>query len=346
MNRLHHLQQTLPKNITDNIAYGNIDFVVLDYNSKDGLQEWIETQMASYIESGVLKFYRTEEPHHFKRSHSRNMAFRLGEGDVLCNVDADNFIGPGFASYINDVFSIYTGVYVTPSYRVRDIIGRLALLKSDFLNLKGYNEEMDGYGFEDIEFYNRLNNNQRKPVQFNDKIFTRAIYHSNDERLSNEYIGLNCLHVFVQYLDSKSSELTFLYRDGNYETGTFVDKADLPSVTHTFEPFDNMVSLLHPLKTGNWYRTDNFICFKSKDDQEKKLRFSKDRKLLYNRQSGEKLYEIILDQFKKEIMLLKTEVDNRIKLSTFLKKPIDEINKSGFGKGFVKKNFEIEYYLD
>ena len=36
-------------------------------------------------------------------AHAKNMAHRLGiiEGaDILCNLDADNFTGPGFASYI------------------------------------------------------------------------------------------------------------------------------------------------------------------------------------------------------------------------------------------------------
>lgn len=41
MNRLKHLQETLEKNILDNFLVDEVEFVVLDYNSQDGLEEWI-----------------------------------------------------------------------------------------------------------------------------------------------------------------------------------------------------------------------------------------------------------------------------------------------------------------
>ena len=39
--RLRHLKQTLPKNIKDNSNYPFIEFVILDYNSQDGLGDWM-----------------------------------------------------------------------------------------------------------------------------------------------------------------------------------------------------------------------------------------------------------------------------------------------------------------
>ena len=41
MNRLHHLKMTLQKNISDNRDYSNLEFIILDYNSSDGLGEYI-----------------------------------------------------------------------------------------------------------------------------------------------------------------------------------------------------------------------------------------------------------------------------------------------------------------
>ena len=38
MNRLKHLQETLEKNILDNFLVDEVEFVVLDYNSQDGLE--------------------------------------------------------------------------------------------------------------------------------------------------------------------------------------------------------------------------------------------------------------------------------------------------------------------
>ena len=45
MNRLHHIRQTLPKNIADNSDYENVEFILLDYNSSDGLEEWVKETM-------------------------------------------------------------------------------------------------------------------------------------------------------------------------------------------------------------------------------------------------------------------------------------------------------------
>src|SRR5688572_6172397 len=88
MNRLHHIKQTLPANIAANEDYPNIEFVLLDYNSTDGLSDWIRDEMSEFIENGRLKYYRTEEPLFFDRTHSRNLIVKLATGDVISNVDA------------------------------------------------------------------------------------------------------------------------------------------------------------------------------------------------------------------------------------------------------------------
>ena len=93
MNRLSHLKKTLEKNICDNLVYENLEFILLDYNSTDGLENWAKNDLKNYIEKGILKYYRTSEPNSFHRSHSRNVAMKLASGDIVCNLDADNFLG-------------------------------------------------------------------------------------------------------------------------------------------------------------------------------------------------------------------------------------------------------------
>ena len=147
MNRLHHLKKTLPKNIKDNRSYGNIEFVVLNYNSKDKLDEWIKTEMSEYIANGILKYIVTREPEHFLRSHSKNIAAKYATGDIVCNVDADNYIGKGFADYIHQKFKENKNSYLAVDRQTAtmDCFGRICLLKDDFILLKGYDENMEGY---------------------------------------------------------------------------------------------------------------------------------------------------------------------------------------------------------
>src|SRR5574343_1908709 len=56
MNRLRDLEYTLPKNLEDNKNYKKLEFVLLDYNSTDGLSDWVKKYMMSYIKTGRLVY--------------------------------------------------------------------------------------------------------------------------------------------------------------------------------------------------------------------------------------------------------------------------------------------------
>ena len=98
MNRLPHLKQTLPQNIKDNSQPGVV-FLVFDYGSNDGLQQWIETDMKQHIDSNKL-IYKRVEAETFDRSLSRNLMFKSIEADFICNIDADNYTGKDFDLFL------------------------------------------------------------------------------------------------------------------------------------------------------------------------------------------------------------------------------------------------------
>lgn len=155
MNRLVDLRQTLPKNIDDNSDYPAVEFVLLDYNSKDGLGEWVQKELGNHIESGKLKYFRTEDPEFYSMTHSRNLAFKLASGAIVNNVDADNFTNPGFATKINELAN------QKPNYAIfakgkRMLRGRLGFWKHEFIDLLGgYDEEIKDYGHDDWDLINR-----------------------------------------------------------------------------------------------------------------------------------------------------------------------------------------------
>src|SRR5688572_31144005 len=101
MGRIHDLAQTLPRNMADNADYPALEFVLLDYHSRDGLEQWVKDHLMPHIESGRLVYARTVEPEWYEMAHSRNVAFKLASGQIVCNVDADNWTGPGFAAVLN-----------------------------------------------------------------------------------------------------------------------------------------------------------------------------------------------------------------------------------------------------
>ena len=98
--RLEHLKQTLPANIEACKGYPNTEFVILDYDSRDGLEQWIKDNFQEEIKSGLVRYAKLDGATDFKMAHAKNMVHRLATGDVLCNVDADNFLASGTPEYL------------------------------------------------------------------------------------------------------------------------------------------------------------------------------------------------------------------------------------------------------
>jgi len=148
MGRLHDLKSTLIQNMIDNADYSNAEFVILDYNSNDGLGAWVKENMMGYIESGRLVYARTEEPQYFEMGHSRNIAFKVASGDIVNNVDADNFTKAGFMTHLNKMANLCPEKAVFSKGK-RMLRGRIGFYKNEFLELGGYDEDLTGYGFDD-----------------------------------------------------------------------------------------------------------------------------------------------------------------------------------------------------
>ena len=154
MGRTEDLKQTYEQNIKDNLDYPNVEFVLLNYGSRDDMDIWVFKNLMDYIRAGVLNYYRTEEPVYYSMTHSRNIAFKMAEGNIINNVDADHFTNPGFATYINALANEYPekAVFVKSKQKNR---GRIGIYKKDFMNLGGYDENLEGYGHDDHDLLMR-----------------------------------------------------------------------------------------------------------------------------------------------------------------------------------------------
>lgn len=191
MDRLPHLKKTLRKNIRDNGDYPKIEFVLLDYNSSDGLQEWIFKNFKAELASGRLIYYQTKEPQHFHMAKAKNIAHRLASGDVVCNLDADNYTGKDFSFFINstmqssfDIIGIHKKDEKGDQDFVKGCGGRIFLSKNNFLKLGGYNEDFIGWGYEDDDFKMRADILGLKEVLI-PHFFLFAIPHSHFLREKN-----------------------------------------------------------------------------------------------------------------------------------------------------------------
>jgi hypothetical protein len=206
MGRTHHLKETLLQNIKDNLPENPgdpaVEFVLVDYNSKDGLKEWIESNkdLKPYLDNKTLVYARYPDAKHFHHAHAKNMAHRLATGDVVCNLDADNFTGKGFARSLADKFADGKSAIVHPAFKalkgvsleLSGAFGRIAMLRKDFLALGGYSETRfnKGWGSEDTDLIRRALAYGLNPRPIFEKAFLKVIAHGNEERLKYTAAGM------------------------------------------------------------------------------------------------------------------------------------------------------------
>lgn len=332
MNRTMHLRETFPRNIADNIGYGNIEFVLLNYNSSDDLHEWVQTAMAKYLEQGILKYYHTREPQFFQMSHAKNMVFRLAAGDILCGIDADNFTGPGFAEYVNERFVNNRQIYLQPpaigdAKKYWDVQGRVAVHRDDFHAVHGYDEAVQEYGFEDQDFKKRLQLLGCSKHIIKAETYLQAIPHEDRMRIKGGMALWKLQKLF--YCQAPVPEIIYLQDNNMYEKVT---------VDHHLLCNDATTFLKTPIKkiyAGNFlYKEDKYHLYKKNNENYLTLSPIGDGSLL---SQDERVFQPIYPGELGENFLFQRAMylSKKIYLSNRNQPKI--INSNGYGKGTVQE---------
>ena len=180
MDRFEHLSETFIKNIIDNQTYPSCEYILLNYNCPDPRTDhYVKTVLAEYIESGRVTYYKYNNSSgpEYNASHARNLALN----DIVCNVDADNFIGAGFADYVSAMFN-FESIFLRGPVDRRGIAGRICCYKRHWEDIGGYDERFMHWGVEDSDFAERLGRiGIEKKTILNEK-FCKCIQHDNDIR--------------------------------------------------------------------------------------------------------------------------------------------------------------------
>lgn len=240
--RVQHVKEALPKNLEDNglDAYspkGLTKFVLVDYNSNDGLQEYLQAKHSLAIAAGYLTVYHFPAATTFKVAHAKNMAHRCGileGGDILVNLDADNFTGPNFSTYIREQFEAATKesfmwarmIQSGPDRLPRGINGRIIVTKNAFLNVGGYDERYAVWSPDDKDFNLRLRRLKYNPIEI-DRKYLSAITHTDKMRFK-EYKHVST-HLGCESLETIHDADTTVVNYGNFGCGrVFRNYSDEP----------------------------------------------------------------------------------------------------------------------
>ncbi len=351
MNRLHHIKETLPKNIQDNLDYPDVNFVLLDYSSTDGLHIWIKENMYDHLQSGKLIYYRYDHAIAFHRSHSRNLAFKAAPGEVICNVDADNYTGQGFAKYINAQFTNNRNIFLTTidffgtnkGYRVpRDVMGRICVNKDAFLKVQGFDERMINYGFEDYDLTNRIEMLGSKRVLIQGEEFLKFIEHSDDGRYSMDTKNINISSLYVCYINPWESIILILFENHSFGLSGIIDKTTIDADDVLYAYTKRKLLFQHYLKDNKWHRGTWYIKSPTKIN----LEFDEGKSKVLNTQG-----DTIVDPENNTFYLIRDEslinwvsvfhiaIENRIIMEENLLKKTIAVNNGGFGMGKMIRNF-------
>lgn len=341
MNRVEHLKQTLEKNIADNSDHIDTEFVLLDYNSNDDLELYIKDNLNHYIKTNKLIYYKTKTPIYFNRSHSRNLAFKLATGDIICNVDADNFTGTGFAAFLNNAFNKKKKKFVYANERF-DVIGRIAVTRDDFYNVGGFDERMAFYGFEDTDFLRRLIKSGLSADVIKEKKFLSAVSHSNKERMANEYVVNNYFKLFICYLTPSASVLSILFKDNFFYEGTIVNRLNLntdkPELVQNSPQYDYGIKETDWIK-GEWRQAGSAFTFLYDVGETKILKPTNTVNVFQTANSNNSYYEITDKSLVEDALFFYSQLTNRIVLEKNAADKNYKVNNSDFGKDTVYKNF-------
>lgn len=153
-NRLWQLRETLPQNL-ECIAPPH-QIVLVDYGSDDGLSEWVWRHLQSHIENKKLVFFEVTNEVRWNVARAKNLAHRLGTGNYLFNLDADNYITDEDVELIEKVGKMGLYSHQWSETWEDGSFGRIGIPKAIFQKIGGYDETLLPMGGQDVDIIQRL----------------------------------------------------------------------------------------------------------------------------------------------------------------------------------------------
>ena len=344
MNRLVHLQSTILKNIQDNKEYRNLEFILLNYNSKDGLDTWVYSNLMSYIETNRLVYLKYEDSEVFNLSHARNLAIKYSNGEIICCIDADNFTGANYVQFVKNKFNNHVDLFLTVDHTnsPSDLFGRMCFRKKNHKDINGFDEKLKGHGFEDFDFINRLKKKGLVNEYIKKKEYLKFIEHSTLQRVITSKFYKSIDKIFLCHVNTYESKLLFLFKNSTY---------DLVTIRHNRSLHSNSIENLDLN-----FRNNNFHNNLYTDFWKNGFWAIKDTKLFLSTIEGEHKWgqaylKIENDKFNycfytvnqhsdiEGLIILYSQLKNRKIMMENDKLPFSKINPKGFGMGKVLKNY-------
>jgi len=155
-----------------------VEIAILDYNSKDGLKEYLDPF------GNAITYTRYTGRWYYHIAHAWNLAARCSAGEYIVFAGADALIAEGYFATLRRLIS-EGAIWI----RGRHYKGIICVQHAEFVAAGGYDERFEFYGGEDKELEARL---RRRGAPFallpDDLVYTLKT--SNEDKVSNYRLNL------------------------------------------------------------------------------------------------------------------------------------------------------------
>ena len=235
VNNSDKLKETYYKNVKAYETNNNIEFILINFceHETDNVTEYLTTNLYNEIKIGKLKYYnRNTKFNEFNTASLKNIAFTLGNGKYLYNLDCDNYLdgnehinlekaiglyGENITIHQNDgpsqiLHSMWKDFNLCENCHNNDLMwnettGRICFNKKTFIEIGGYNENENFNNVDsNINLLLRLINSNVKYIHVNlsckNSYGYNKIYNFNKElTVKNIYSEKNTNIIFKENIN-------------------------------------------------------------------------------------------------------------------------------------------------
>lgn len=210
-NRLHQLKITLRENLLNT----NQKIIICDFNSDDGIFDFIHNNFLHEIDTGELEYYFIENKY-WHASRCKNITHSKAKTKYVVNLDCDNFIGKNSDEKLLNLLNDNTIVWQNDNIMGSGNCGRISMTKENFDKLGGYDESFYPMGYQDVDLVERGKLMGLKVIIFNEN--NKCIKNTKEE---------SCRYVYYKIDYNKMNSFNKLRSKLNIDNGIYKVNSDI-----------------------------------------------------------------------------------------------------------------------